>query len=140
MSLLLSPTRLKKCQRLKELGISSHFEVGECLARGFADLGFEQFIVLPASKLLSLLTGSITPLNDSDREHLFLVPDVEQLTQLILEKGGDLRFAEYIDRRTWKIEILSNGTTIQKEDRLLWSALIDSLIQIGESAVKDSTE
>lgn len=73
------PTYLQNCYLLRQNGFLTQWEVGSTVARGFADLGFEEFIVLPHGKLLSLYTGQASMLKEEEEVHLFFVPTVEEL-------------------------------------------------------------
>ena len=92
---------LAKCAALKDAGYKRELEPGVIVARGFADLGYEVFSVLPCDKLLSLFTGKITPLAADERQHLFLVPDADGLVQFIQVRCGYEIDCHTIDGRSW---------------------------------------
>ena len=60
---------------------------GMRIARGFADIGYEEFCMLPNSTLLSLYLGTSKPWQDDERSHFFYVPDVEGILQLLAAEG-----------------------------------------------------
>ena len=70
---------LEKCQKLKELGYTCLFEAGRVIARGFADLGFEEFALLTSSKMVSLYSGQSSVLVDDHKMHFFNVPTCDEL-------------------------------------------------------------
>ena len=76
-------------------------EVGDRVGRGFADIGHEEFIVLTGNRLLSLLTGAVTELNQDRREHLFLILSADQLLKKIIQASFEVVKLESINRRSW---------------------------------------
>ena len=92
---------LKTCDNVHKLGLRPRFEPGEIVARGFADLGFEEFLILPSKKLLSVMTGNIAELADGDRDRLVFVPGVEQLVEILEERKCFLERIEFVDGVRW---------------------------------------
>jgi hypothetical protein len=80
---------LSLCEKLQ---LSPSFALHEVVARGFADVGYESFAVLPGRRLLSLFTGKITPLQEQEAEFFFLVPDVEHLLLRAKEESLFINF------------------------------------------------
>lgn len=119
---------LALCQQLSDKGIRPAFSAGEVVGRGFADLGFEEFIVLPGPKLLSLMAGTVSDLPESDYERFFLVPDADVLVQVILRSGGEILNLNFVDQREWQIAVSFNGTLKQASSRKLKDALIELII------------
>lgn len=70
---------LERLSQLHAAGFFMKFEAGDKVARGFADLGFEEFFVLPGNRLSSTFTGEISQLKEGDEKHLFLIPDIDQV-------------------------------------------------------------
>ena len=65
-----SPALLARCQELRELGLAPVFEAGRRLARGFADLGIEEFCLLSPNKIVSLFTGTVSDLPEDSLAYL----------------------------------------------------------------------
>ena len=128
---MLSPRRfLERCRTLLDDGFRFTPALGMTIARGFADLGFEEFSVLNTGRIVSLLTGDRSELPSDYREHFFLVPTCDQLVALITDSGSDIVECRYVEQRAWQIimraekgvsEIVAGGNDLQ-------SALLEAFI------------
>jgi len=129
------PELLKRYQHLQRSGYEPVFEAGRLVARGFADLGFEEFCMLSSTKMVSLSTGSITELPDEHRRFFFEVPSMPVLVDLIDRAGFDLQLLTFVERRRWAYTMLkvSNGRQYSGEHRLIEGALLEALIVCLES-------
>lgn len=101
---------LERCQKLKEIGIDLPILQGSIVSRGFADLGYEEFAVLSSTKLVSLYTGNISSYSQQDLMHLFVVPSVDMMCEILLKDGYEIASLTYVDQRTWKVELLNSET------------------------------
>lgn len=105
------------------------------MGRGFADLGYEEFLVLPGEKLLSLFTGQVSQLNDENRRFLFPIPSVKQLINHIQLAGYDLISVTFEEQRRWKLVMRRSGSsespTIEHVD--LEGVLLEALLWIKGS-------
>lgn len=133
MSILSDRAYLELCQQLAQLNVRPSFDVGESIARGFADLGFEEFCVLPGPRILSLLAGTITPLPHEDRGRFILVPTVDQLISLIDSSGGDIHALNFVDRRMWKLQIAVDAAPEEIEHSSLKVTLMLGLLAVLRS-------
>lgn len=113
------PIYLQNCYLLRQNGFLSQWEIGSTVARGFADLGFEEFIVLPQGKLLSLYTGQSTALKEGEESHLFFVPSTEELIDELARNGVTISSMHLIEG-SWRVETDSG---ISAEDRKLPHAI-----------------
>lgn len=68
--------------------VLTSFEVGDDLVRGFADVGYEEFVLLPNNQVCSKLSGVVKSLNDSEVRHFFRVPSVSDWGDVICRMGG----------------------------------------------------
>jgi hypothetical protein len=93
------------CNELKQWGLSPRFEPGDVVARGFADLGFEEFQVLPGPKLLSLTAGTLSPLPAEHAAHFFWIPSVDESVALVEKAGGEIRSCARPESREWVLEL-----------------------------------
>ena len=110
------------CYELKALGLEPRFEPGDLVARGFADLGFEEFQVLPGPRLLSLTAGSVTPLAQDGRAHFFWIPSSDEAVDLIERCGARIGGITRINQREWACELVSaNGLTEVISSRHLYT-------------------
>lgn len=82
---------LARCERLHKRGLlTPAFVEGEQIARGFADIGCEEFLLLPERRLLSLANGKMSVLDRDHERFFFLVPSVDELIDLIERGGSDV--------------------------------------------------
>lgn len=95
------------CNRLRIHGLEPRFEVGDIVARGFADLGFEEFQVLPGPRLLSLTAGTVTVLPDEHRQHFFWIPSVDEAVTLLETRGYIVSSLHREDAREWRLSLVS---------------------------------
>lgn len=110
-----SKSYLDLCQDLMRVGLIPDFEPGDRLARGYADLGYEEYILLTNNRLLSLFTGKITSLEQVGKEHLFSVPDVDRCIDLIHRQGWKVISLSTLDHRSWSLEIAPEHGAVQGE-------------------------
>jgi hypothetical protein len=97
------------CNQLKLAGLQPRFEAGDIVARGFADLGFEEFQVLPGINLLSLTAGTVKPLPFEHREHFFWIPSVDEAVELIEAGAYQIASCVRADMRNWIITLSSDS-------------------------------
>ena len=98
-----SKETLALCQQLKELGYDPDISEGDRVARGFADLGFEEFVVLPGTRILSLFTGQVTSLHGEHRKFFFVIPTFEQVVDELSRAGVVVSGLLFEQRREWRI-------------------------------------
>jgi len=115
------------CQELKQWGLEPRFEPGDVVARGFADLGFEEFQVLPGRVLLSLTAGTTSPLPEEHVVHFFWIPSVDEAVDLLERRGVECRAAHRHDGRTWTFQISHEGALESFEGESLHDAALAAL-------------
>ena len=93
------------CNELKVWGLEPRFEPGDVVARGFADLGFEEFQVLPGPRLLSLTAGTASALPEEHRGHFFWIPSVDEVVDLLEVRGAQIDLCRREDGRDWVLEM-----------------------------------
>jgi hypothetical protein len=98
---------LEKSEKLHALGLRCELKPGVKLARKFADLGYEEFLVMPDFRLLSLCTGDCREIVPGEEAHFFVVPSVDFMIERIDVLGYDILRVDYIDRRIWRLEMKS---------------------------------
>jgi len=96
-----SPEFLNLCESLGRCGIHPTWRPGDRVARGFADLGYEEFLVLPGDKLLSLISGTLAACSVEGRAHFFPVPTVDELVQSLVRAGVDVETLSFEEQRQW---------------------------------------
>lgn len=134
MSLWSAPQFLKKCEQLKRLGTVLPFEVGAKLARGFADLGYEEFVLISEQTIVSLFSGKPTPLPADHAQFFFVVPNSDQMVQYLSVAGFDFEEVVYEEQRRWRVRIKqqSTGRNLEASGLQFTETLLDLLIQQGE--------
>lgn len=93
------------CNELRQWGLEPRFEPGDVVARGFADLGFEEFQVLPGPRLLSLTAGTATALPLEHRGHFCWIPSIDEAIRLLEGIGGEITRCSRQDAREWVVEL-----------------------------------
>jgi len=101
----LSRSELSIFQELAHLGLKPSFEIGSRVGRGFADLGFEEYCVLPGSRLQSLLTGTISPLVEAEKAKFFGILAVDEMLTELTRIGFDVYSLGSPDQRAWILEM-----------------------------------
>lgn len=97
------------CDELRIWGLEPRFEPGDVIARGFADLGFEEFQVLPSSQMLSLTAGTISRILDDHKGHFFWIPSVDEGIAWLEARGVTVQQCAREDARTWALSLLQPG-------------------------------
>jgi len=123
-SLYLSNDQLDLCEQLKQIGFPQEISPGVHLGRGFADLGYEQFVVLPAEKILSLFTGDIIEFNPDQSDYFFVIPDTEDLMQFLYVEDYDCELIDFEDGREWSVTFTTAYGMLSGRGQTLWDALI----------------
>jgi hypothetical protein len=119
------------CSRLRELGLEPRFEVGDLVARGFADLGFEEFQVLPGPRLLSLTAGTVKPLPEDHRHYFFWIPSIDELIGIVEARGGMVAECAREDQREWRVALHNNiGDQIVVCARSLHEAFLRAVVDV----------
>lgn len=127
------PALLAKCEELKRCGMQLPIEAGARVGRGFADLGREEFLVLPSQRLLSLFTGQMSELNDTTREHLFVIPDTDRAIEILRDHGYDISQLEFQNQRTWCLQAVHHQSSevIRAESATVHGVLLESLLSLS---------
>jgi len=130
--LLYSNSVLEKCSSLEDELLKPKFVRGEHLGRGFADLGYEQFVFLSNNQLVSLFTGDKISIDDREREHFFIIPSVDQINQHLEEKLYDIKFLNFINRREWELVVVNSDTNDELVflSKTILEVLLESLLHI----------
>jgi hypothetical protein len=116
------------CNELRQWGLEPRFEPGDVVARGFADLGFEEFQVLPGQRLLSLTAGTTTPLPTDHRGHFFWIPSVDEAVVLLEALGGEISLCSRCDAREWVVECKMHDTLEELRGRSFHDVALKALL------------
>ncbi len=129
--MLHDPHYLKLAHELLKEKFDWKIVPGLRIARGFADVGFEEYSVLTESSMVSLSTGQKGEIPESFREHFFPVFTPDQISRVLYRMEIDLSRIEYIDQRTWQGEFVKGNfkNTIEAEslDELFLKALLSAV-------------
>lgn len=119
------------CNTLQTYGLEPRFEVGDVVARGFADLGFEEFQVLPGPRLLSLTAGTVTHLLDEHRQHFFWIPAVDEAVALLETQRYTVASLRREDAREWRLFLRHEmGDEVEVGARTLHEVVLRALVQL----------
>jgi hypothetical protein len=133
-----SRAQFEICSELKSWGLETRFEPGDLVARGFADLGYEEFQVLPGTRLLSLTAGTNTPLPEEHRHHFFWIPSIDESVSLLEQAGVTCLRCDRIDAREWNVEAHYDGDCEVQRARSLHEALLSTVREVYKSRFKKS--
>lgn len=127
----LSKAELASFQELRELGLKPNFEIGTRVGRGFADLGFEEYCILPGNRLQSLLTGTITQLAEHEKDKLFGIYSADDLLADLNLRGFDIKSIRSPDQRKWILEMeMGQGPLISIEGKTLLAVCCAAMKQV----------
>jgi hypothetical protein len=124
------------CSEAKQWGLEPRFEPGDIVARGFADLGFEEFQVLPSSKLLSLTAGTLSSLPTDHANHFFWIPSVDEVVEILERRGVPCISCKRIEQRDWSVEAQFGDELEAHHHGSLHQALLLTLVGILRKAFK----
>lgn len=138
--MLASEEYIKKVVLLSDFGIGKEFKVGSHVIRGYADLGYEEFIVSGSQKITSLYTGTSSPLPEEHRHFFIEVPSIDALINLLSRQGFDIGTVSFEAQRAWRIEARHFETqkSIVCEHREFPCALAGVLIEVLKNHANDS--
>ncbi|WKZ57394.1 MAG: hypothetical protein QY326_01630 [Bdellovibrionota bacterium] len=100
------------CRQLGEAGLAVPWQEGQRVGRGYADLGIEEFLVLPGRRLVSLISGSGSEVPEGHERFFFWIPSVDECIDEIDRRGWDLLSATFHERRTWHVQAIRNGVPL----------------------------
>ena len=123
---------LKLYEQLGRVRTVSGYAVGSRLGRGFADFGLEEFILLTGQRILSLLTGNISSLDEVRSEHIFEILNADQLIAEIHEQGFEIEHLQCHDFRMWtgRIKCVTDGAIHEYESSSLEELLLSLLLRV----------
>jgi hypothetical protein len=131
-----TPALFTLCNELQAWGIHPTFEVGQMVARGFADVGSEEFLVLPGEKLLSLTAGTIKPLPEDHREFFYWIPSEDECAKQIYLLGiAKISISRELARK-WVVTCEAEGETVETSDKFLQMAMVQMLLETKRRLVK----
>lgn len=112
MSAWSQPSKLVLLSRLHDLGfLQPKFIAGEKISRGFADLGFEEFVLIAEARMVSLLSGKVSELPREHRAFFFLVPSTYEILDLVHRLVGFPPDVTLEKGRWWRV----SGNVAQRE-------------------------
>lgn len=130
-TLYLRNEQLARCEVLKQRGFPQKIEAGTHVSRGFADLGYEQFIVLPAGTLLSLFTGDRSTLLDEHRQFFFCVPTVDTFCSFL--QNSECEVTCMLKDNECAVSISSERCSYESLTTSLWDCLLECCLAVLET-------
>ncbi|NDC36545.1 MAG: hypothetical protein EBZ48_00660 [Proteobacteria bacterium] len=125
--MLAHPSFLKLCEALHHASPGQDLEPGTKIARGFADLGYEEFLLLPGEKLLALYSGQVTLLQEEHRRFFFPVPTPDEMVERIIRDNWDILNLTYEEQRSWRLTICEATTKVTRT--IVGSTIEESLVR-----------
>ena len=120
----------------KQWGLEPRFEPGDIVARGFADLGYEEFQVLPSQKLLSLTAGTVSSLPADHSNHFFWIPSLDEMTELLERRGVPCVSCKRVERREWLVEAQFGDEIESQRHEALHQAMLQTLCGVLRKVFK----
>jgi hypothetical protein len=126
---------LDRCFELQKIGVAFPRVPGARIGRGFADVGYEEFGLLPSARVVSLLTGAVREFAENEQRFFFVVPTVDEVREEIDRRGWDIVQLESPERRDWFLEARSEGAaqTIAVHAPTLLETFLQALIEIQKT-------
>jgi len=121
---------LEKCLLLKEAGFWKPPKPCMFFGRGFADLGFEVFTVVPGGKLISLFSGDTIPIDLDFKEHFFVIPSCDDIAQELLKLGVEISSLSFFERREWRLTATKNAIELKATSAKVHELFIDTLAMV----------
>ena len=118
--------------RLKELGLPLIREPGERISRGYADLGYEEFLLISEQRMVSLFSGQVSTLPVDHERFFFAVPTVDQMLREVERRGAEIGSIENRDGRSWVVHAILQAQELRSVGVSMEEAVVDMLHQILE--------
>jgi hypothetical protein len=96
---------LLACEELFKAGVHFPFRAGARVARGFADLGHEEFVLLTRERLLSLYNGKGSTLEPEHESFFMVVPNLDELIDALQRLAVDIHIIEFKEQRSWALHL-----------------------------------
>jgi hypothetical protein len=103
------------------------FYQGDTIARGFSDVGFEEFLLVSELKTVSLLTGQSSVIKSEDLKFFFKIPNFEELVNLLTDRNLYVLGFNRLAASRWSPIIAENDKEIYVEGDSPWSSLVTLL-------------
>lgn len=125
---------LEKTEELKRRGISWPLEPGAMVARGYADVGYESFVLLPNRRLVSLFTAQSSELLQDHQQFFFVVPNLAMILDRLSRLGVSLVKTDYVLQKEWRVLAQNEKGRALGEfcGRSLDELLLEVLLNVGE--------
>jgi hypothetical protein len=128
--MLHSRGELELFHKLLALNFPYELSPGIKIGRGFADVGFEEYSVLTGNKAVSLSTGKIIELDEFYQNYYFAILTADQIVKELFVREWDIKNCQFIDQRTWMVEIEKGKITYCENNNSLLISLLKLLIKI----------
>jgi hypothetical protein len=127
------------CNELRIWGLEPRFEPGDIVARGFADLGYEEFQVLPGPALLSLTAGTVSRLPEDHQDHFFWIPSVDECVTLLESHGAVLHELQRVNGREWVVGLHhADGSEQSAHGESLHDVMLQALHELLSSEARET--
>ena len=97
-----APHLHRKFQQLKEI-YPFKLKVGGIVVRAYADLGVEEFLVMPDERLLSLCTGKLVTFQEGDEAHFYRILNCDDMVEEIAKRNCMIAELKHEEGRFWTV-------------------------------------
>jgi hypothetical protein len=120
---------LAKFAHMGQKGLEPSWAPGSYVGRGFADLGHEEFYVLPGARLLALATGAITQVGDAEKRFFYWLPTLDEMVNALLERAWVVSELVHSEQRQWQLTLraLDSDDCLVFSNEFLELVLVDGL-------------
>jgi hypothetical protein len=123
----LSNSLLKSMEQLKELGVEVDLSQGAHVGRGFADLGYEQFVMIADRVTVSLFNGKRGEIPAGHERFFFRVLSVPECLELLAARGWLAQCIERQDGREFSVVCRRESAEVTGSGRDLLELLVNLL-------------
>lgn len=116
---------------------------GVLLARGFADLGFEEFNLLSGNRVVSKATGQTSTIDPSEISKCFVLPSIDIMISEIRKAGWDIDSLIFFEQRDWLFTLIkddNDNDVYTLVDRSLMNVVAKGLYYVITGTGFDSNE
>jgi hypothetical protein len=136
--MLASPEFIEIIVRINRNDLFGKFKQGDHIARGYADLGYEEFIALGPTKIVSLYSGTQSELPPEHLRFFYTLPNTEQMLDVISRQNFDICSALYHDQRIWRLSAKHINTKQEiTADHREFNCALASILELSLKVTND---
>jgi hypothetical protein len=134
--MLHSKEELSLFHKLLKFELVKSLVPGSRIGRGFADVGFEEYLVISDSKVISLNTLKTSEIpNERLSNFHFPIYSVDKISELIYQLGWDIKNCSFVDQREWFVEIVNKNKQFSFSNKSLLMTFLNLYVKVLEDNV-----